>query len=318
MPLPPSPLRAGRLARVPGAADAVILAGPRAPLVGPTLRLVVWNVHWGAGDTLADARRFDGDAIRWTLDSIGAEIRRARADVVALQEVDRLADRSARVDQLEHLRDATGLHHAAFVTTWDAGWVPYPLNALPHRQYGRVLSGQAVLSRFPVVSNARLALPQPRAYGRVHNHFYLHRCIQEVTLDLGARRRLSLLNVHLEAFDQRNRRLHARRVAERMAALPGPALAVGDFNAVPPESAQRHGFYDEPHTDMRGDDSIEVLRATGWTELGAGAFTFPAGAPNRRLDHMFAHPSVQATDVAVLEPDPPPSDHLPLCATLRL
>lgn len=315
-----SPLRRwvrGLLARRPDDSDAQILAGEQAPFAENPVRVLSWNIHFGAGSTLNDARRFSRDDVLKNLESIAAFVLAQGAHVVALQEVDRDAMRSARLDQLELLRELTGLQHAAFATTWDAAWVPYPLDARPHRQYGRVWSGQAVLSRYPIVRHARFALPQPRRYSRVHNFFYLHRCLQEVELDLG-RQRLTLLNAHLEAFDVPNRRLHARLLAQRMASLRGPALALGDFNAVPPEASQRHAFHDEPHADNRGDDSLSTLRGVGWRELGAGEPTFPAGATNRRLDYIFASPGLSAEGGGPVDPVEPLSDHLPLRADLTL
>lgn len=294
-----------------------VLPGPEAPTAEGPLRILCWNIHFGAGAALNDARRFPPEEVLANLVAVAAVAREQAADVLVLQEVDRVADRSARVDQLQRLRELTGLEHAAFAMTWDSAWVPYPVLTRPSAQYGRVLSGQAVLSRFPIAEHQRLALPQPPRYGRVHNHFYLHRCAQQVTLDLGGRT-LGLLNVHLEAFDMANRRLHARRIAETLRQTSGAALCLGDFNAIPPEAPQQHSFADEPSADHRGDDSLEVLRAVGWQELGDGGPTFPAWGPDRRLDHVWASPGLRARGGEVLRPEPPPSDHLPLVLTVEL
>lgn len=307
----------GLLARRPGEADALIFAGEQAPIAEDPVKVVSWNMHFGAGATLDDARRFSRDEVVENIKGIAAFILSQGAQVVALQEVDRDAMRSGRVDQLELLRELTGLRHAAYATTWDAAWVPYPLDAAPERQYGRVWSGQAVLSRFPIVRHQRYALPQPLSYSRLHNFFYLHRCFHEVVLSTG-RGPLTLINAHLEAFDQPNRRLHARLLAAHMAQRQGPALALGDFNALPPESPRRHAFHDEPHADHRGDDSVEVLRATGWRQLGGDDPTFPLGATNRRLDYIFASPKLSARGGRPVDPGGPLSDHMPLVAELDL
>ena len=238
-------------------------------------------------------------------------------DIVALQEVDRDSQRSGHLDQLEFLRHATGLTHASFATTWDASWVPYPVTAPPKQQYGRMWSGQAVLSRFPVLDQRRHALAQPSRFGRVYNRFYLHRCVQEVVLDLGRGRRLTVFNVHLEAFDKANRRQQAKAVAALLKNLRGPGVIVGDFNTLPPDAETFTGFEDEPETDFTGDDTLATLEGVGWARVGGGAHTFPAHKPNRRLDHVLVSPDVEVVEIDVV-PDPgPSSDHLPLGLTLR-
>ncbi|HJN75260.1 MAG TPA: endonuclease/exonuclease/phosphatase family protein [Myxococcota bacterium] len=301
----------------PSAEDAFLFRGHDRPEAVGGLRLVSWNIHWGAGPELEDSRRFDRQTVSTNLQRMAEVLRREEADIVALQEVDRDSMRSAHIDQLEILRDSTGLRHASFATTWDAAWVPHPVAAPPRQQFGRMWSGQAVLSRFPVVEQRRHALAQPSRFGRVYNRFYLHRCVQEVVLDLGRGRRLTILNVHLEAFDQANRRQQARTLAALMGRVRGPGVVMGDLNTVPPESGRFTGFDDEPDTDFQGDDTLQTLEDCGWTRVGGVEDTFPAGAPNRRLDHLLVNAEVEVVEVDVVADPGPSSDHLPLGLTIR-
>ena len=248
------------------------------------------------------------------LEQIVALVQAQGVDVLALQEVDRDCLRSAEIDQLTWLREKTGLEHASFATTWDAAWVPHPITAPPSQQYGRMWSGQAVLSRFPIQSQRRHALPQPARNGRLYNRFYLHRCVQELVLDLGGGRTLRVFNVHLEAFDNGNRRAQARILARLLRQCDGEGVCLGDFNALPPQASQLSGFLDEPETDFHGDDTMASLLATGWQSLGRG-HTFPAHAPSRRLDHVLLSPGLKGT---LTEPLPSlASDHLPLFGALE-
>ncbi len=281
--------------------------------------MATWNIHFGAGSTLEDDRRFDRAHVEEQLRRIGDTLREQKVDVVALQEVDRDSQRSGHIDQLEILRHGTGMTHASFATTWDAAWVPYPVTAPPRQQYGRMWSGQAVLSRFPVLEQQRHGLAQPASQGRIYNRFYIHRCIQEVVLDLGKGRCLSILNAHLEAFDMANRRGHARALARLMRRVRHPGIALGDLNTVAPEAELRHGFEDEPETDFRGDDTLPTVRETGWKQVGSEAVTFPAKRPNRRLDYIFASPDLKAEGGETLtETTEPASDHLGLICTIEL
>lgn len=298
----------------PTASDAFALKGQKSPLLGGSLRFASWNIHWGAGAELEDARRFSRREVSSHLEQIVALVQAQGVDVLALQEVDRDCLRSAEIDQLTWLREKTGLEHASFATTWDAAWVPHPITAPPSQQYGRMWSGQAVLSRFPIKTQRRHALPQPARNGRLYNRFYLHRCIQELVLDLGDERSLRVYNVHLEAFDNGNRRAQARILARLLRQCDGEGICLGDFNALPPQAAQLSGFVDEPDTDFHGDDTMASLLATGWQGLGAG-HTFPAHAPSRRLDHVLLSPGLKGT---LTEPLPSlASDHLPLFGALE-
>ncbi len=300
----------------PTEVDAFHLAGSDRPAPSSGLRLASWNIHFGAGSTLDDARRFDAPHVTSQLERIAEAVNAADVDVLCLQEVDRDSQRSGHIDQLEWLREHTGLRHASFATTWDAAWVPYPVTAPPKQQYGRMWSGQAVLSRYPISQQRRHALTQPERFGWVYNRFYLHRCIQEVRLDVGERE-LTVFNVHLEAFDMGNRRGQARALAKLLRQTRGAGICLGDLNTTPPEAALRHAFKDEPETDFRGDDTLPVLRSTGWTEVGDGGFTFPAEEPNRRLDHVLCSPELGLTVELLPEPGSPASDHLGLLCQLR-
>lgn len=299
----------------PGAQDAFLVPGGAREQAGERIRVATWNIHFAVGPTHDDARRFGADHVRATLSQIAQVLNDAQVDVVALQEVDRDSLRTGHVDQLEVLREATGLRHASFATTWDAAWIPYPPDAPLKQQYGRMWSGQAVLSRFPILTQRRHALPQPKRFGRMYNRFYLHRCIQEVTLDLGAGRRMTVLNSHLEPFDKANRRGQGRALSRVMARTGGLAVSLGDLNTVPPEATQLGNFVDEPQMEFYGDDTLQVLRDTGWTELGDGSFTFPASAPTRRLDHILVSPGANASGGQVVET--PASDHLCVVAELQ-
>ncbi|MCB9791814.1 MAG: endonuclease/exonuclease/phosphatase family protein [Alphaproteobacteria bacterium] len=294
------------------------LPGSKAPEAGPGLTLLSWNLHFGIGPAPYGEHRRSAEEVRQVLKRVAERCQALQVDVLLVQELDRESDRSGRLDQLRELRLATGLGHAAWVTTWDRSWVPFPLHVHPSQHYGRVWSGQAVLSRLPIAANRSLPMPQPAANGRVHNYFYRQASVQEVVLDCGRGRKLTLLNAHLEAFDMANRRRQARLLAKRMGELRGPALLAGDLNAIPPESERRHGFVDEPDEDHRGDDSLSVIRATGWSELSDGRLTFPAGAETRRLDHAFASPGLLASGGQVQRPDPPLSDHRALRVEIEL
>lgn len=300
----------------PTTADSFHLPGGERTRAGSELSFCSWNIHFGAGPTADDARRFPLGQITANLDRIVETVREREVQLLAVQEVDRDSHRSANLDQLDYLREHTGLRHVAFATTWDASWVPHPVTAPPSQQYGRMWSGQAILSEFPIVHQRRHALPQPARQGWLYNRFYIHRCVQEVVLDLGEQRQLRVFNVHLEAFDKANRRQHGRILARLLKG--GSGLCLGDFNALPPDATKLTAFADEPEMDFQGDDTLSQIERAGWIRHGGGGPTFPASGPSRRLDHLFASEDMRVQGGEALIQESPPSDHLPLFGTLEI
>lgn len=318
------------LLRLPPAAaptGATVLPGGPAPPPPRTLRVWTWNVHYGAGTTLRAGRATASAESRAHLDAIAAALRDNAVDLVLLQEVDRAGHRGHDTDQLAHLQAASGLGWAAFVDTWQAGWVPYPFTA-PSTQIGRVHSGIAVLSRFPLAGVRRHALPQVGTRPALLNRLSLHRALLEVEVDLGGGRRLRVFNVHLESADRPNREAQARIVAAHLRGAAGPLLFGGDINAPPPEATLQQGFADEPGADHTGESTVPTLRAVPGLRpvLDPAAFaaapdafaTFPADAPSRRLDELFVGDGLAVLSTRVPEVAPLASDHRPVEAVLAL
>lgn len=270
------------------AAAAFALAGPagsagstgarEAPSAGPAppaqdeLRVLVLNLHAGH-----DAGGRDN------LERAADLIRRREADLVLLQEVDRETERAGGVDQTDWLARATGLHGAF------GGTMPF--------QGGEY--GLAVLSRWPIAARELVPLPAPPA-GERPGDGYEPRGVLRVTLTT-PRGELHVLNTHLDASP---RDVHRRReisavleLAERLRAGGSPVLLGGDLNA-PPDSRV-----------------IDDLRRAGWTDAwracgqGEGS-TFPADAPERRIDYLFLPPELSCRGSEVLKTRL--SDHRPL------
>lgn len=265
------------------------------------------------------------------LERMAGVIRESRANVVLLQEIDFDSDRSHNVDQLARLAElsrATGLRYAARALSWKAGYVPFPYWP-PRLHFGRMRSGGAVLSRFPVTHNRVTLHPKPRSNSWVVNAFYLFRFSQVVRIAWGETE-VVIVNSHLEAYDTANREEQARALAATVRALAGDGetlvIVGGDMNAVPPGSKARD-FGDHTDDDYTGDRTLDVLGAMPGLREVAGDeaycgndsayFTFPANEPNRRLDYVFASDRFAVRDARVLSAGDC-SDHLPVRAELAL
>lgn len=288
------------------------------------LGVLAYNIGYARGPAGDNSGPWTEAHIKKGLDDLAAEIAATGADLVFLQEVDLDAARTHGIDQGEYLRGKLGFGSASCVTTWNKNYVPFPYWP-PSKHYGHMVSGQCVLSRYLLGASRQHTLPQPESNPWWRNAFYLERAIDEVTLYLDDARTqpVTVYNVHLEAFDVPNRERHAQTLADLIKKAPtgGRIIVAGDFNAPPPEAAQKKGFVDEPETDFTDDDTIATLRATGLNEVlpDADVFTFPADAPTRRLDYIWFGDAFEKLDAHVVKPaGAPHSDHLAVFARFRL
>jgi endonuclease/exonuclease/phosphatase family metal-dependent hydrolase len=285
-----------------------------------TLRVLVWNIAWGYGEGSAGGgARKPATHFEQSMARLGEVVAASGADVVLLQEVDFDATRSGRTDQAEAIARAAGLPYIARAVSWRANWIPFPYWP-PSEHFGRMNSGGAVLSRYPLTSNRVTLLPKPKANAFHYNLFYLFRYLQEVAVEHPAGR-IDVANVHLEAFDVTNRMRQARQLARDLQVTPATVLA-GDFNTVPPEAARKAGFVDEPEISFEGDDTLTRVRAIdGLSEVFPpdtyradpdALYTFPAGTPSRKLDHALVGGALSVEMARVVHEAGEVSDHLPL------
>lgn len=294
------------------------------------LVVVSWNVSWayGWGSEGSGARKpkmhFEG-----AVDKIGAVLRDLRPDIVLLQEVDFDAGRSYGIDEALRVASVAGLRHVAEAPSWRANWIPFPYWP-PSEHYGRMLSGGAVLSRYPIDTNEVELLDKPEANPFWYNLFYPFRFVQRADVVIGGVR-VRVFNTHLEAFDKANRIAQAERLKSKIQGMiTSFTLLGGDLNSVPPESTLKSGYPDETgvKTDHEDDRTVELIRSiTGLLDTTAQEdfrehepryFTFPAHEPSRKLDYIFAGAGFQVLEARVVHEAGAVSDHLPILARLKI
>jgi endonuclease/exonuclease/phosphatase family metal-dependent hydrolase len=154
--------------------------------------LMTFNIHHGKGiDGKVDLRR------------IAAEISRAKADIVALQEVDRFRMRSFYRDQIAFLAKELNMH-SSFAPSLNFGFAQY---------------GNAFLSRWPILSKKVYYL----------NGSLERRSILIVKVNPLDKSGLTLVNTHLGVFKKEQKR-QMPILCDALAQLEGPAILMGDFN----------------------------------------------------------------------------------------
>ncbi|NBB75047.1 MAG: endonuclease, partial [Bacteroidetes bacterium] len=241
-------------------------------------------------------------------------------DIIGFQEIDVGAARSLYVHQLDTLAARLGYATSAMAINWDERYVPFPYSANPAVHFGRVLSGQAVLSRYPIVRHERIALARTsRPFWS--DAFYLDRLAQVTEIAVG-RDTLVVINVHLEAFEEATRETQAREVRqiyERYA--DRPVLLLGDFNSVLP--AARDALPPDERAAFADDETLAILldgtrlrpavSDSAYAASMAAIGTYPTDAPSRKIDHIFYTPDrIEAISAAVPATPSAPSDHRPV------
>jgi len=311
--------------------------GPEPAPSGP-LRVVTWNVKYGGARLrffweCRGARVLMTEAeVRGNLAALAGYLKALAPDLVLLQEVDTAASkRAAYLDQVQLLLDGSGLNYAAYASQWKADYIPSD-------GQGPVDSGNAVLSRWPIASATRHALPLQTDISSLERYFYLKRNLLEVHLAVPGVGELAVVDLHAEAFSQDGtKKKHLdlfKALLDDLSARGLPVLGGGDLNAIPPTSPVRSGFPEdaactdgrfEPDSYLGEETWLDPLYAAYLADVTPDAFgadpapwyTFvgdEAYPLNRKLDHLFTNRGWAPGSVRVAQDAVLLSDHVPLVA----
>ena len=161
------------------------------------LRVVSYNIKHGLGND----RRLD-------LDRTASVLGNMRADVIGLQEVDNLVNRSGKVDQASFLGEQLGMQSA--------------FGSFMNYQGGKY--GLAILSRHPIVESNEVRLPDGNE----------PRVALACKIRLPSGRHVMAVNLHLDwVRDDEFRFAQAEKLAGYLKTLEIPYVLLGDFNDVP-------------------------------------------------------------------------------------
>jgi len=199
------------------------------------------------------------------------------ADIVGLNEMRGLGTHPEYTAQTEKLSELTGIKHCFFAKAIEfAKRGPY---------------GNAMLSKYPIVSAESILIPDPDP--KAYSGYYETRCILRAKLENG----LTVLVTHfgLNPDEQEN------AVKAILDILPEEkCILMGDFNIFPDDR-----LLDPIRKKMK--DTAEYFTSP--------KLSFPSNAPNRKIDYIFVSP-----DIDVVEADIPAivaSDHRPHTATVN-
>jgi endonuclease/exonuclease/phosphatase family metal-dependent hydrolase len=236
-----------------------------------TLRIATYNIHKCRG---MDAR-VRPERVAAVLADLGV-------DVVALQEVVR---GKKDADQLVVIAKAMGAKHYRFGVT---------------RQYRGADYGNAVISKFPIISHEAYDITASRREPRG--------CLR-ADIDIGGRHILRLFNAHLGTGLFERRKQAQMLVEKDLLSNPkfyGSRIVLGDFN------------------EWTRGLTTKLLRAhlvsADLRPYMRRIKTYPGMIPFMHLDHIYFDPRFQLTNVELLRTraSKMASDHLPLIAEFKV
>ncbi len=233
-----------------------------------TFRVMTYNIHHGEGT--------DG---KIDLQRIAALIKTQRADIVALQEVDRGVARSGRRDLVAELAQLTGMN-GRFEKNIDHQGGEY---------------GNAILTRFQILEEKSTHYPMLRQREQ--------RGLICAVLDVDGERML-FMNTHMDYRSIDAERLaNVARIKDTLNEYPGlPVIFCGDFNDAP---------------GGRTYKLLSAFLTDAWKMVGQGkGFTFSSASPIKRIDHIWISKEVHPARAWISQSEA--SDHLPMVAEFSL
>ncbi len=235
--------------------------------------------------------------------------------IVGFQEIDFGSARSFYVHQLDSI--ATSLKYAASYQSvnWDKSYVPFPYWP-PSAHFGEMVSGQAILSRFQIAETNTTVLQKPINAPLHYKLMYLERLIQVAQVKIGGHE-WTIMNVHLEAFDEETRvaQAHVVKAAFNELSEKGPVLLIGDFNSRPDfESTSNEAM----KVLMQSNRIASAITKAMYEDNPSGHYTFNTAEPYQMIDYLFYNSNfVECLGARVVAEAGEISDHLPLVGSFR-
>jgi endonuclease/exonuclease/phosphatase family metal-dependent hydrolase len=277
------------------------------------LKVVSYNMGYASGEKNNLGDVLSRQEVEANLAKMGEALRPLEPDLVFLQEVDFFSHRTFEINQMERLAKQLDLPYGAYVLTWNKRYVAWPYWPFT-RHFGKLVSGQAVLSRYPLSDQRVQVFPRPEDNPFWYNWFYLDRVIQSLVVQF-KNQRVQIINIHLEAFSEKNKGRQIQKLARFIQGLPpGPKIVAGDFNIIWSGKG-----------DLKEDPAIhhilleQFIRETQLEMAGADnpQWSFPSWKPHKQIDFIFFSPEFRLEQKETVQ-NLPASDHLPIWARLKI
>lgn len=238
--------------------------------INSCLKVMTYNIRHGAGmDLVVDLKRIAG------------VINSQNPHIVALQEVDKNANRSGNVDETAELARLTGMNYYKFSRAIDFDGGEY---------------GDAILSRLPFRVVNSLFLP---GLSETYEGLFVE---VDVSSLFENGKKITFINTHLDYEDAQNRIKSVRDIEACYQTLPSlPAIICGDFN-------------DHP------DSAVLKEFKLNWAmeNMGKELLSYPSDVPEIQIDYILLRNNCQLVmDSIEVINETITSDHRPLVACVK-
>lgn len=305
-----------------------------------------WNAKFGGGridfwfDCIGDRVEMTKEEVVEHMEGLALKINQVNPDIILLQEIDINSKRAAYIDQVQWLLDNTELNYGVYASQWKADFIPTD-------GIGRINSGNAILSKFPITDAQRLSLPELEQ-DALTSYFYLKRNVLTTKVQVPDFGPVHVVNVHTDAYskdDTKKKQIDLFKAEmDRIHAAGGLVVGGGDLNTLPPGSVQQVDFVDSvcEDEDFQADDFrdeadwlvplyedyTESIPLEDYQADNTPYFTHSVTSDvfwNRKLDYLFTngrflpgsgltHQDVSSGGMETM----PLSDHAPVTVLLML
>ena len=253
------------------------------------LKVMSYNIQIGA-----TTQNPGWDVKKFNLDAIAEVIREQDPDIVALQEVDRLRSRSGKADQVVYLAEKLGMYWAYSPSYFDI-----------ETREGRGMYGNAVLSKYPIVSSyAHTLWRRGQLMPGEYDWVIEKRSILETKIDVNGRL-INVFSTHLSTTaDQRQ--IQTAEIKTLLTQMKGPKILMGDFNAKPQDPEMKNL---SRYVDVLEQSPIK----------GSQRATWPNGtASTEAIDYILVSKEWELKEAKVVIEETGASDHNPIVAIISL
>lgn len=226
-----------------------------------TMLVMTWNIKFGGGridfffDCFGNRSIMSKEEVLNNMKGLAGFINNTKPDILFVQEIDVNSNRSGNVNQVQWLLDHTHFNYAVYASQWKASHIPSD-------SLGRMNSGVAILSRWPISNAKRLALPLISKQNFIVRYFYLKRCLLECTTTIN-NKQLTLLTTHTEPYAKDGtKKKQLDQILSHLQHLNSEGktfIMAGDLNSLPPGTIKTKGFPDSvcPRGDFDADNYSE-------------------------------------------------------------
>ena len=233
-----------------------------------TLTVVTWNIRFGIGranwfgDSCGDLVLFDNETILDGLELLAQKITEMDADILLLQEVDTDSKRSAYIDQVQWLLDHSSMNYGVYASMWEVQFVPSD-------GLGRVNTGNAILSKWPLSEAERIQLSLRGDQDALTKAFYVRRNVLKAVVNYPGNP-FWAVDIHASAFSNDDTKqkqfLEFKDVLDEINSKGEIFVAGGDLNELPP-GATKNNYCEEdrcPDELPEDDEGCDFSNETTW------------------------------------------------------